>query len=1682
LAALVDSYRQQHDGDEHQWCERLSEVAREYLRGGELTHALEILGEAVDLGLPYDESKDDGLASAAACLHRRLSMLDAEKRFEMLHEWSMPTESRSNVRVLTTITPTLVPPAVFARALGERPRRDSFMAPAIGDIRGLFCSSWELATAADDTGNLRRLTSDLEQLADNEVPNARLTLLLARIVAARRTDESLIDELAAHASALADESKAPGLVTWPLAQRVWLFGSGRFDETTKRTMSFRVFPHWHPIRVGWCGGSAYPKTETDWCLVHRSGGSPGADHAAVRRWVAPADGTVSIVGKLGRRQEDGKGNGFRALIVSDRHGPRGEWTLQSGSAATTADAIQVKRGDTIDFVVDPIDRDANFDKFSWTVQLDLRMDDGQSFAFDSVAGFHGPIDSTADLAIAAACLTQEWLQPIGEQIMRTKLKRTYERESRLIRPFLRTALSESIRIRNSNANLDVTAGSDLELWVAASAQETDRHVRGAVRSVWLTHEDHTMHLAGPRSDYLFFKYPLTGEFEFSCEAQIGGRGGTDGCIGYGGLGYELWGAKQQLKVWTANHQQLDQVDCPFVANTSLATFNQFSLKSRADGVTLACSGHPTWTDAEHDHESPWITLRSYGSSAPVFRNMRLTGDPSIPREVKMTNGDSLRGWVASYYGERIGDEGGDWFLKDGIILGSRTEAANENPQSRLFYLRPLLEGESVSYEFQYEPGDLEVHPTLGRMAFLLEPDGVRLHWMTDGDREWTGLAEDNAVVEPLNRRGPRSLPLVAGEWNSAALTLKSATLALSLNGTTIYTRKLEPQIERTFGFYHDKNRSAVRVRNVVMRGDWPAKLSRRQLDGLAALSRPDRSKSDRRLLGAIFADRHAVGSALEVHARAATMPPEQRYEFLSDWVLSSDDHATLRMALGFSPADPPTPVASRGGELVAPALDLLACAKELDRLEELRDRVELLAAANEQQQRARFSLVAMIAMASGDWDIANQHLDQLAARVLSSSDTSFLQRAPETLAIAVAAEFPETHDAAREIVWHILANQIRKQQPSGSEAWDQHIDALANQLQLPDSGDEEVAGQVVESNDQALANWHPVNRATARTRGQGMPRPAWRVSKTQVRKRSGHDEDYLYHRVPLRGNYEVECDLTSTSWRTMELMVAGNWVGPWWNKKAYVFGNFREQQPLQDLAVPLTPQPVEWARYRAVVRDGVCTTFFNGRKLHEEELPDEFEPWLGIRGTANSHGAVRNLRISGSPSIPDQINLAASADLAGWTSYFEGTIGPSGDWRLDSQSATDGDLIGVAKTVLPGSHQEDLIRYHRPMIEDGVIEYDFYYRAGDVHVHPALDRLAFMLQPDGVRVHWVTDGPFDRTGLAPDNLFDEPENRRGDGALPLKPDDWNRLRLSLSGDVVVLGLNGKPIYRRKLEPTLQRTFGLFRYADRTATRVRNVVWRGEWPRELPPVSQQELAGKGTDFLDADLEKLTAVLKHDFATDGISLDRIRFYDTNWQPRVAEHLDGVLTSRPGEAGKYKTFSVAPRCSVRGDFDVTASFTKFEALPRMKSDKQTKCSVLLTAVMDDPANTKCYLFRADVRRPDDQDYRYAQSSYVRDVEGRTERFYFTGVPSEAHSGTLRMARRGKKLYYLIAEGDSSTFHLVGEKSLSDANLQTDGILLQSQIFGEGTVKVVWANVTIRAEAITRPRAANPPIDRKQ
>ena len=378
--------------------------------------------------------------------------------------------------------------------------------------------------------------------------------------------------------------------------------------------------------------------------------------------------------------------------------------------------------------------------------------------------------------------------------------------------------------------------------------------------------------------------------------------------------------------------------------------------------------------------------------------------------------------------------------------------------------------------------------------------------------------------------------------------------------------------------------------------------------------------------------------------------------------------------------------------------------------------------------------------------------------------------------------------------------------------------------------------------DPKVPGWAPVTFADSTGRGQGIPYPTWTYDSGTWTHQNGHHHDHLYLSTPLRGNFEVECELTSFDWRETQLSYGALTVALQYDKKSYQlrrFGNYVSGNPID----PPFQQIGPWYRFKLVVKDGTYSAFVEGRKIHESRLPDDPDPWLSLATYGETSGGVRSLKITGNPIVPESLALSTAPNLDAWLADY---YADPGLWRkqgeeivgrkvrnpnplVDPTSPNDVRAVG-----LPGSKQESVLKYNRPMLEDGEITYEFFHEPGKVMVHPALDRLTFLIEPDGVKVHWMTDAHHDRTGLMPENTTVEPDYRRGPASPPLRPNAWNRLKLSLSGDTVTLALNDVVVYERPLEPTNQRDFGLFRYADETEARVRNITYRGQWPRTLPP--------------------------------------------------------------------------------------------------------------------------------------------------------------------------------------------------------------------------------------------------------
>jgi hypothetical protein len=142
----------------------------------------------------------------------------------------------------------------------------------------------------------------------------------------------------------------------------------------------------------WQVSNRLPDPVAGFANLTSSGGEPGGPgYAVVRRWMAPEDGTAHITGTVGHKVARELSDGIRARILSSRSGQLGRWSVAKTTAEANVKDVEVKSGDTIDFVVDCA-ATAHGDEFTWapTIRLVPWDKDKPEIVSDSAKEFRGP--------------------------------------------------------------------------------------------------------------------------------------------------------------------------------------------------------------------------------------------------------------------------------------------------------------------------------------------------------------------------------------------------------------------------------------------------------------------------------------------------------------------------------------------------------------------------------------------------------------------------------------------------------------------------------------------------------------------------------------------------------------------------------------------------------------------------------------------------------------------------------------------------------------------------------------------------------------------------------------------------------------------------------------------------------------------------------------------------------------------------------------------------------------------------------------------------------------------------------------------------------------------------------------------------------------------------------------------
>jgi hypothetical protein len=713
---------------------------------------------------------------------------------------------------------------------------------------------------------------------------------------------------------------------------------------------------------------------------------------------------------------------------------------------------------------------------------------------------------------------------------------------------------------------------------------------------------------------------------------------------------------------------------------------------------------------------------------------------------------------------------------------------------------------------------------------------VELHWIgrQDWDEPVLRIAADNRISEPERRRGPEQLPLEENAWNNMEIALRDGLISLSLNGTQIYERPAEKSNHRMCGLYHHPQ-FAAKVRSAKLAGPWPETLSDEVRSNLFAVSTP-LSAVDQRIASEILTDECLAPEASAIVERARASGEAEGLELLKQWVLPSSRRGNYRLYYEFA-----SPNAADGAHsnLVCPAVEMLQLAERLNQLPALREEINKLSATNPTGERNKQALLTLAALTQNEHEQVASALTDFASTAKENLPKTLPRRdrAAEFLVAWEASEEAELVDAATELAQQLRKLERDKKLRSGDGDWNAELALLSGRLQLARlKSAEDKLGE-------PLQQWKLAATENSHRASKGYAADHWLSTAEGLDHIPAAMATQLYFQSPLTGKFEIHVTMSPRQHDALAVgcgfhaaLLQNDLKG----KQLLTLPTFARSVP-QELKLKKLPELVD---YRIVVDGSKVTTFAEGEQLHEEVLVPQPDPWVVLQAVAaENEGKIASLRIEGEPTIPAEIKLIESAGWAGWdSSRFGESISAAGPDENAAWQHVGEEIVGQASKSEQVSPSESLIFYKRPLLEDGVIKYEAFYEPQASMVHPAVGEHALIVSPQGVSLHQLTRGRWETRGLQPDNSAPLTNSAT---AVPLKENGWNDFHIETHGDRLTLSVNSEKVAELDLtDPPSTRRFGLFRYGNETGCRVKNLVYRGQWPTKLPAVADQELAQAG----------------------------------------------------------------------------------------------------------------------------------------------------------------------------------------------------------------------------------------------
>ncbi|WP_164103463.1 DUF1583 domain-containing protein [Candidatus Laterigemmans baculatus] len=591
-----------------------------------------------------------------------------------------------------------------------------------------------------------------------------------------------------------------------------------------------------------------------------------------------------------------------------------------------------------------------------------------------------------------------------------------------------------------------------------------------------------------------------------------------------------------------------------------------------------------------------------------------------------------------------------------------------------------------------------------------------------------------------------------------------------------------------------------------------------------------------------------------VHA-VRSLPDAASYSALRGLWLSSSDEEPLRLDLSFkkypplpativetaeiSVADQPVGLRSAPFSGVFPML--LAAAERGGKLESLIDELRSM----QSNDRDNADVALALALDHAGREIPRELLEEIAGAIRKRLPAEMgSKEIPDVghLAVAVSAAHREATAAqAIEMLEQLLLHCKRSAYGRGQ--------ALVNDTLHVAVADKPDLVSVAEMPIWTIASDVPsFSTPVAPTR--------WLAGPRQLTHISGQYQDYVFLRMPLGGDFDLTWQQFDGGWQPVGAVVSGAVVSPRGFNDTILIDAFGNREHTVYKQTVINKGVANAMRLR--VRGDTWELLINDQPIYRETHAGTSFPFLGWQALYHFHSPIDAITIEGTPRVLDEVPLLDDPRLRGWTAWQSGSLLSSAEVAepVDLEVANppqvrtteihwawkEGELKGVQSSSPNIPHP--VLHYMRPLHSGEQVEYEFYYEHGACEVHPVLDEVAMVLQPEGVRLRWLGQvGRRNDVGPEPHRLLEDLDGQLHDGTVPLKANAWNKLRMVMEEDHLRLELNGVPIYRYNdaHSESHQRRIGFTFEPAKVEARVRGATLRGDWPREIPESLKEDTA-------------------------------------------------------------------------------------------------------------------------------------------------------------------------------------------------------------------------------------------------